>query len=411
MVSLETGNPETVDSLARETETGFDELAKLPARLERYSNAKERALINLTQVQKKINSFSDSDDIAYVRHLNVLAPKIAQCGDYLRFREYYTINKIRLAGAYFCKAHLLCPFCAIRRGSKLVEEYAKKHAEITAAHAGIKTSMLTITIKNGLDLAERQEHLTKSLQRLFKHRRVSKTGKSTTQMGKVIAAVGTYEVTNKGNGWHPHAHIMIMFYGRLDAQKLKDEWKAITKDSDVLRIDPARHPNDPAQDFLEVFKYAVKFGDLSPELNLEAYEVLRGKRLVSSWGEFRTVKINEDDLLDTPLEELPFYERLYKFVTGQGYTLAKTKHSDEIPDRETAKIDKKRVNQRDLDKWCGDMVKTAQKLQNGKKSGWTGELRPLEQAKKKNEVKVEPKSNWFYDLKTGVLTEKPRATQ
>jgi len=411
MVSLETGNPETVDSLARETETGFDELAKLPARLERYSNAKERALINLTQVQKKINSFSSSDDVAYIRHLNVLAPKIAQCGDYLRFREYYTINKVRLSGAYFCKAHLLCPFCAIRRGSKLVEEYSKRHLQIMTEYVGIKTSMITITVKNGLDLAERQNHLQKSLQRLFKHRRKSKDGKSKTEFGKVIALVGTYEVTNKGNGWHPHAHIMVMHHLRIDAAKLKTEWFNITGDSSVLRIDPAKHPKDPAQDFLEIFKYAVKFGDLSPELNLQAYEVLRGKRLVFSAGEFRKVEINEDDLLDTPLEELPFYERLYKFVTGQGYTLAKTKHSDEIPDRETDKIDKKRVNQRDLDKWCGDMVKTAQKLQNGKKMAWNGELRPLEQPQKKKEPKVEPKSDWIYDRQTGVLTEKPRAVQ
>lgn len=369
-------NPESVNNLAAETETGFDELARLPARLERYSNAKERALINLSQVQEKINHFSDSDDLFFINHLIGLAPKIHQCGEYLRFREYYTVNKVRLSGAYFCKAHLLCPFCAIRRGSKLVEEYSKRHAQILAQDKGIKTSMLTITIKNGSDLAERQNHLQKSLQKLFSHRRETKRGKSKTEFGKVIGLVGTFEVTNKGNGWHPHAHIMLVHREYIRAEKLKEEWKKITGDSEVLRIDPAKHPKDPAQDFLEIFKYALKFGDLSPELNLQAYEVLRGKRLVFSAGEFRSVKIDEDDLLDTPLDELPFFERLYKFMAGSGYSLQKSQHSDEIPDRKTAKIDQKRVNQRDLDKWCGHMVKTSKKLRDQlENSFWDGHLK------------------------------------
>jgi len=370
-------NPESVGILADETETGFDELAKLPARLERYSNAKERALINLSQVQEKINHFSDSDDFAFKNHLIGLAPKIAQCGDYLRFREYYTVNKVRLAGAYFCKAHLLCPFCAIRRGSKLVEEYSKRHAQILTEIKGVKTSMLTITIKNGVELAERQNHLQKSLQKLFAHRRNSKRGKSNTEFSKVIGLVGTFEVTNKGNGWHPHAHIMLVHREYIRAEKPKEEWKKITGDSEVLRIDPAKHPKDPAQDFLEIFKYALKFGDLTPELNLQAYEVLRGKRLVFSAGEFRNVKVNEDDLFDTPLDELPFFEHLYKFYSGSGYSLQKSQHSDEIPDRKTAKIDQKRVNQRDLDQWCGHMVKVSKKLrEQHKKDAWNGQLRP-----------------------------------
>jgi hypothetical protein len=50
-------------------------------------------------------------------------PAPPTCGDYLAFRHYFTIDKVRLHGASFCMKHLLCPLCAIRRGSKALKAY------------------------------------------------------------------------------------------------------------------------------------------------------------------------------------------------------------------------------------------------------------------------------------------------
>lgn len=326
------GNPESTIILAEEIETGFDELGRLPARLERYGLARHRAVINLAQVTKRINEFEEKTENAFegdgwgrsfnsfIRHLQDLRPRVDACGNYLGFRHYYTVGQVRLTAARFCKCHLLCPLCAIRRGSKMLTAYVEKYALILSENPGLKMSMITFTVKNGDDLEERQKHLRLSIQRLQKHRRVAKAGKCNTEFAKVLGLFGTYEVTNKGNGWHPHVHMIVLHRERIKAAALKREWSEITGDSHVLRIDACRHPNDPGQDFLEVCKYALKFSDLSPEQNLHAYEVLRGQRLVFSAGLFWGVKIPEE-LTDTPLEELPYFEMLYKFILGSGYNL------------------------------------------------------------------------------------------
>jgi hypothetical protein len=311
-------NPKTTDNLASEVDLGFDELGKLPSRLDRYATAHERTIVNLSQIRERVNK-GDIED-PFISYLVKVGARVARCGHYLGFRHYYTVDKLRLTAAEFCKVHLLCPLCAIRRGSKMVETLVERYNIIIAENPGLKMSMITLTVQNGDDLTERHEHLKAAFQRLLKRRRKAKEGKSNTEFAKIEGLFGSYEVTNKGNGWHPHIHLIVLHRDRINAAALKREWKAITGDSHVLRIDPCRHPEDPAQDFLEVCKYALKFGDLSPEQNLDAYEALRGKRLVVSAGLFWGLEIPED-LTDDPLEDLPYFDMLYKFVAGSGYNL------------------------------------------------------------------------------------------
>jgi hypothetical protein len=208
----------------------------------------------------------------------------------------------------------------------MVETLVERYNIIIAENPGLKMSMITLTVQNGDDLTERHEHLKKSYQRLLERRRdYLRKGTGFTEFAKIEGLFGSYEVTNKGNGWHPHIHLIVLHHDRINAAALKREWKAITGDSHVLRIDRCRHPEDPAQDFLEVCKYALKFGDLSPKLNLDAYEALRGKRLVVSAGLFWGLEIPED-LTDDPLEDLPYFDMLYKFVSGSGYNLTTKVH-------------------------------------------------------------------------------------
>ena len=327
------GKPSTTETLHGEVEEGSTEIGKLPKRLERYAAAKQRAQLNLTHLREKIQEAKDlkpsPEELKangpgcldpYINHLEKISSRLDVCGNYLNFRHYYTVDEVRLNAANFCKTHLLCPLCAIRRGSKMVGVYVERYETILANHFGIRMSMLTLTVKNGDDLAERYRHLRRSVQRLLKHRRKALEGKSNTEFAKVLGLVGTFEVTNCGNGWHPHAHLMILHYDRISASVLKDEWFKITGDSKVLRVDPARNPDNPGQDFLEVCKYALKFGDLTPEQNFHAYEVLKGKRLVMSAGLFWGVKIPEK-LTDENLDDLPYFDMLYEYLAGSGYNL------------------------------------------------------------------------------------------
>lgn len=313
-------NPREAEGLAAETSRGSDESDKLGARLDRYSTAKKRALVNLDTLR----ILQPVDDLSFVRYQSAAA-KLSTCGNYLEFRNYYTVGKTRLTKASFCKQHLICPLCAIRRGAKTLESYLARYRVIKKDNPTWKLSMITLTVVNGDDLAERFQHLHKSVQRIFKHRRKAiNEGKSRTEWRKVHGWVGTYEVTNKGKGWHPHAHIMVLHTSSFDYKAMQAEWKEITGDSHVLNVTAAMHPDEPERDFLEVFKYAVKFSDLAPEQNIEAWDILRARRLLFSGGAFLGVVIPEN-LADEELDSLPYVELLYSYMLG-GYKLKSTSY-------------------------------------------------------------------------------------
>lgn len=355
MRPLNEGNPSELLDLAAEVQRGFDETGKLPVRLIRYAFARERALINLSHVHMFTSSHVNKSQMIFIRKLESISPRLAQCGDYLSFKQYYTAGKVRLTAANFCMVHLLCPLCAIRRGSKSLEAYIKRFEIIKTENPRLKLSMLTLTIKNGDDLGERFKHLKKSISTVLEHRRKALKGQRGyhTEFAKIAGLVGSIETTKDGGqgeiketGWHPHAHIMVLHDERFDYVALQAEWLKITGDSHVLNVTPAKHPEDPARDFLEVFKYALKFADLTPAQNLEAYQVMNGKNLLFSAGLFRGVEIPES-MVDEDLDDLPYIELLYRYLPGSGYNLEEHRDSEtRKPGRNYGNVTEKAKNTR-----------------------------------------------------------------
>ena len=126
--------------------------------------------------------------------------------------------------------------------------------------------------------------------------------------------VYTLELTNKGKGWHPHCHMIVLAASAPSQSAISAEWHGITGDSMIVDCRPIT--GDPSEGFMEVFKYAVKFSDLSLDDNWHAAQLLKGKRLLNSFGLFRGVEIPES-LLDEPLDSLPYWDRFYRFVQGE----------------------------------------------------------------------------------------------
>ncbi|WP_321838416.1 protein rep [Pseudomonas kulmbachensis] len=246
------------------------------------------------------------------------AASLASCGNYLHFREYFTVGKVRLHSATFCKQHLVCPLCGIRRGAKALGAYLTRWQVIQEERPDLRPYLLTLTVKNGPDLEERQSHLAKSLRRLMDRRRyfnAGTRGAPWTELCKAEGAVYTLELTNKGNGWHPHCHMIILATSQPSQTDLSTEWHKITGDSMVVDCRPIL--GDPVEGFMEVFKYAVKFSDLTLADNWHAAQILKGKRLLNSFGLFRGVEI-PDSLLDEPLDGLPYLDRFYRYL-GDSY--------------------------------------------------------------------------------------------
>jgi hypothetical protein len=315
------GNPLELSALAGEVQGGSDGPEALPTRITRYSAALVRTKENIAHIVSGIKPEDFTRETLAI--LLSAADKLGSCGNWLHFRQYYTVNKVRLHAANFCKLHLLCNLCAIRRGAKSLAAYLKYFQVLKNEYPDLKNSMVTFTIKNGPDMIERFDHIQSAIRELNKRRTRAKTGsRDVTEWSKVLGWVGSYEIKRGANSaeWHIHAHVIVLHNEWIDAQSLKDEWQRITGDSKVLRIDPAKHPNSPELDFLEVFKYAVKFGEISLDDRIEAFLKLTDRRLPFSGGLFRGVKV-PPDLLDEPLHGLPFIDLFYVHGERTGYSL------------------------------------------------------------------------------------------
>ncbi len=290
-------------NLAGGSFTGVDEAQNFDDRLARYGQAHARSLSMLDHLREARSPASTKT-----------AASLASCGNYLHFREYFTVGKVRLHNATFCKQHLVCPLCAIRRGAKALGAYLTRWQVLQEQHSELRPYLVTFTVKNGDDLEERQTHLIKSLRKLMDHRRNFNSGVPRapwTELCKALGAVYTLELTNKGKGWHPHCHMIALAASQPSQSDLSAEWHRITGDSMVVDVRPIT--GDPSEGFMEVFKYAVKFSDLTLEDNWHAAQVLKGKRLLNSFGLFRGVEI-PDSLLDEPLDELPYWDRFYRYL-------------------------------------------------------------------------------------------------
>lgn len=290
---------ESPDLLAQIEASGIE---ALPGRVNRYGEAKRRAL--------DIAEYIDG-------HSQRLAERVSRCGEYLLFRHYYTVDEVRLHAAHFCKKHLLCPLCAIRRGAKAMQAYMPRYEAVLALRGHLRPFLITLTVKDGADLAERFEHLHDAQRELWmrKHRRRG------SAVDGIDAAVWSYEVKRgAGSGaWHPHLHMVALACNQPSQGLLSREWQAITGDSFIVDVRPIDE-EDPASGFLEVFKYALKFSDMTPADCYAAFRVLQGRRLVGSAGLFRGIEI-PSTLTDEPLDDLPFVELFYRYLHGAGYWL------------------------------------------------------------------------------------------
>lgn len=296
-------NPSIVDSLAGLTNEGLDGASGLPAKIARYSEARRKALA-MESFARKAGHVKEAD-------------KLRGCANYLLFRHYFTVDKIRLAEASFCKKHLLCPMCAIRRGAKMLRAYLERYQAVMQepAHQHLRPYLVTLTVKNGEDLGERLRHLRSALKAMSQARRDHAKGQRFVEFARSVGGFHSIEVTNKGNGWHPHVHMVWLCASEPSQKALSREWLDWTGDSHVVDVRPL---HDPVEGFLEVCKYALKFSDLEPADNFHAYEVLSRQRLIDAHGVMRGVEIPED-FTDECLDDLPYVELFFRY-TSAGYS-------------------------------------------------------------------------------------------
>jgi diadenosine tetraphosphate (Ap4A) HIT family hydrolase len=113
---------------------------------------------------------------------------------------------------------------------------------------------------------------------------------------------------------HTHLHIIGFRNRFFDIKFLRSEWKSVTGNSSVLRLDPI---TELSKGLLEVFKYVSKPLDTDrfTAEDLKDFLKLRKTHLFGSFGEFRIFKSNYV-ASDEDKASLPDYSRYGNLVAG-----------------------------------------------------------------------------------------------
>ena len=80
--------------------------------------------------------------------------------------------------------------------SRAIQRYVERIDQVLQENRKLKPVLITLTVKNGSDLAERSEHLMKSFRTLLERRRdYEKKGRGFNEFCKVQGAMYSYENT------------------------------------------------------------------------------------------------------------------------------------------------------------------------------------------------------------------------
>ncbi len=322
------------------------EFENLALRLARYSLAHKRTLNIIEFLQSKINQQVFVGEQLY--QAKTLLRHISGCGHWLIFANYAGVAGIKLQNANFCKKHIVCPLCAARRSSVLIDRYSQRYQQIINPESGyfnlkgnfcnpsldkkLVPYMLTLTVRNSNALSAGFKRLKTAFAAMKEQRRLyrcSKTRHKYSQLAGLEAMFYSYEITkNKKTGWHPHVHCFCLFeagkepdfpIGGSAIQKkrsgLAREWFHYTGDSYIVDL---RDIKNVEKAFQEVLKYFVKFGDLTLEENFEVFCELGGQRFVGALGHFHGVRdLSDDELALRDLSQLDFEEYFFKYFAGR----------------------------------------------------------------------------------------------
>ena len=298
----------------------------LAKRVARYQRAKGRSQQMLAYIQGLLREMPE-DHPHYRRRLRQVQ-RLRACGSWLDFHYYPQPDEYRLVNAIFCKQHLLCNFCAIRRAAVKLKAYLERFQYLLAQRPFLTPHLVTLTVKNGSDMRERFNHLRACYKRLLQRRKNFLGGYGHyTEFSKITGGVGHYEITYNADTreFHPHVHLITTVNGQLHQLRMVEEWRAITKDSFILDVrpfyryglafSPETHHKATVNAFQEVFKYTLKFVQFPVALNYAVAEQLRGVRMLVSFGDFWGVKVPEQ-LTDDPLAQA-YVQYLYEWITDQ----------------------------------------------------------------------------------------------
>ena len=275
------------------------------------------------------------------------ASKLDSCGAWSSWVEFFTEGEFRLEAAQFCQQPLLCAFCAAGRALRQSLAAADRVAFLLSENSHLRPYLLTLTVRADGNLERQRRKLLDAWKRITQARRDAAHGRSSSVWsefeGGILACEAKRATGERGKGkWHFHAHAVVLGRdGLVDPdtgifhRSGETEWSSGYASgpmaqawSDLLGYD-ANSDLRPlsssgscdrrliADDLMEVFKYALKLNDLSFDDQWQAFQTLKGQRLVRRFGCLWGLKLPEqfaDDL--SPFLGIPFTRYFFRWLDG-----------------------------------------------------------------------------------------------
>ena len=254
------------------------------------------------------------------------AEKLAGCGSHMLFRAFDVTGNVRLRECDFCSLTRACPACARIKAARTADVYTAKALALLdsaydAGEALPLPSLVTVTVKAGPDLRTQFQAICDGVQKVSRLRRNCRHRNQLAAWAVPSHFAWSVEVKrskNDPNVWHCHAHSVCLSPQKLNLDGLQREWHSMTGATvrpDVRLMTSGRamlgsrgllHNDKVRQqlrmDLKEVFKYSLKFGELSPVDVAEVYVTTKRKRMLFGCDGFRGCKV--PDALEDMTDEL-----------------------------------------------------------------------------------------------------------
>lgn len=265
--------------------------------------------------------------------------RITECCNLVSFRRYLETGDVQLISANFCKYDRICIACATKRAMRMIKKFSQGIEKGRLYNKKWYYIVLTISHTK----RDKLESLMNRL-KLYKNRlaRAYRNSKRNHQKKKSFFSIFdgmviSIEIAHKGdNWWHPHINILAccdkdipIEYGKFARwdinQQLLQERKDITDGTSYIHnIRPIEVKRDhfSRSGIGEVFKYAIKFSDLSMEQLAEvmAIQYIHQYRFFATYGIFRGWKIEEKEKQQGDRSEWIFLYKQdrYELISGSG---------------------------------------------------------------------------------------------
>ena len=327
--------------------------------LQRETMGTEKIVSGLSPDYLSIRGLTKSDIIEKMNKMYSCADRVEALDCGVDENGETMINVLR---ANWCKVTSVCAICSARLQGRRHEVYKKPISDFCKKYK--YRYMITFTVKDGLDLSERLDHLRVSFRRwyLMGQRRVA-GGRSGGESGKLAAALAGVELLKTDCGrWHCHIHSLVFTdekinyrvydqakkdevekrlcrsasaaelrscvstWGVVDGvkvpvSKLTAEWLAVSGDSVNVDCRPLRGGwYDIQKQALEVLKYSSKLASVSSGSVPAGADLVdlvastHGRRLFSALRGFRGLVTRKTEY-DDPGK--PDYTIVWDYAAGE----------------------------------------------------------------------------------------------